>query len=664
MFLDAEQSVCSSCISNVGDLALLEYVTVRRRNPLVEVNILPYLIDAIHEYFKEAKNRGCTINKELKECVAERIKSFLAYYNVDLNRVRFYDLRGTTDEEVLDVLKALGIDLATSVAPSAYVERREESGNSGRPHVVATPKRPQFCTPSRGDFAVLEYLAIRRQDPLVKPNIASFIIQAIQEYFKEAKEHGCTVDGRLKYYVAERIRSLLMKHGVDLSTEPAYDLHGINEDVLDVLKMLGLESVSPPRHTAAPYLPASHKPRTAAKSQPSPPPPPSTQPIPPPPMPSPGYKPPQRRRRIKSALAKAAAVVIVLLIALAAVSQLTDYFTNRTTQSPLLTSQQTVPPQISTVPQITPQPSYTSSQALTYTTASATTPSYITTTSTPTPTTTYTFPKPTSSYTTVPQSQIASAQVKWAKHINPTSGIDKGYGTCLFGNYLMVVGETDGSPFLALLDKESGNVINTWSRGNGWFINCIAVGDKLYQDGYFYIGGYKWENIGGQYRQVWYIEKRTSDLSLVAYKEIYDTNWERSTVENVGVNPVTGDVWAVGYYTVGGVWHPLVAILDKDLNLKRRVQLPGYTGFFGGICFDREGNAYVSGNNTTTKFDKNGNYIKRYNGGGRVICIKDRLYLFGRVNATIVPTWQLVYEIIDMKTMERIKTSRPSCLEY
>jgi len=446
----AEQ--CSGCISNVGDLALLEYVTVRRRYPLIDVNILPYLIDAIREYFKEAKNRGCAISKELKECVAERIKSLLASYNIDLGRLSFYDLRGTTDEDVLDVLKTLGLGATANVAPSAHAERREETSGHGQPP-VATPERPQFCAPSRGDFAVLEYLAIRRQDPLVKPNIASFIIQAIQEYFKEAKEHGCTVDGRLKYYVAERIRSLLVKHGVDLSTEPAYDLHGINEDVLDVLKMLGLESVSPPRHTAAPYLPASHKPRTAAKSQPSPPPPPSTQPIPPPPMPSPGYKPPQRRRRIKSALAKAAAVVIVLLIALAAVSQLTDYFTNRTTQSPLLTSQQTVPPQISTVPQITPQPSYTSSQALTYTTVSATTPSYITTTSTPTPTTTYTFPKPTSSYTTVPQSQIASAQVKWVQHINPTSGEDYGYGTCLFGNYLVVTGEAGGSPFLALLDK-------------------------------------------------------------------------------------------------------------------------------------------------------------------------------------------------------------------
>jgi len=245
-------------------------------------------------------------------------------------------------------------------------------------------------------------------------------------------------------------------------------------------------------------------------------------------------------------------------------------------------------------------------------------------------------------------SPMVSAQVKWAQHINPTSGIDYGYGTCLFGNYLVVVGSAGDSPFLALLDRENGNVVKTWSRGSGAFTNCVAVGDKLYvvgnvkegdwyyqiyvfdknlnvlirvgvyagfedivyQGGYFYIGGRTWKYFGGQYRLVWYIEKRTSDLSLVAYREIYDVNWEDSDVLNIGVNPVTGDVWAVGYYTVGGIDRPLVAILDKDLNLKRLIQFPNYTGFFGGICFDNEGNTYVSGNNTTVKFDKNGNYIK------------------------------------------------------
>ncbi|WP_193322783.1 hypothetical protein [Pyrobaculum calidifontis] len=292
-------------------------------------------------------------------------------------------------------------------------------------------------------------------------------------------------------------------------------------------------------------------------------------------------------------------------------------------------------------------------------------------------------------------SAVASAQIKWAKHINPTSGIDKGYGTCLFGNYLVIVGRAGDSPFLALLDRESGEVVKMWSRGSGWFINCIAVGDSLYAagyveerdeyyqiyvfdrnlnvinrvqvnnaglrdiiywDGYFYIGGYVWKDFGGQYKPVWYIEKRAPDLSLVAYREIYDANWEDSDVYNVGVNPVTGDVWAVGYYTVGGVERPLVAILDKNLNLKRLIQLPGYTGFFGGICFDREGNAYVSGNRTTVKYDKSGNYIKRYSGGGLITCIKDRLYSFAHVNATvIVPMHQLVYSVIDMETMERIK---------
>jgi len=159
-------------------------------------------------------------------------------------------------------------------------------------------------------------------------------------------------------------------------------------------------------------------------------------------------------------------------------------------------------------------------------------------------------------------SAVALAQVKWVKHINPTSGEDYGYGTCLFGDYLVVVGEAGGSPFLALLDRESGEVVKTWSEGSGRFINCVAVGDELYvvgrawevgvvyriyvfdsnldvlnrvqvnnvsigyivyQDGYFYIGGAKWGNVGGQFRPVWYVEKRASDLSLVAYREIYDT---------------------------------------------------------------------------------------------------------------------------------------------
>jgi len=117
-------------------------------------------------------------------------------------------------------------------------------------------------------------------------------------------------------------------------------------------------------------------------------------------------------------------------------------------------------------------------------------------------------------------------------------------------------------------------------------------------------------------------------------------------------------VWAVGYYMAGGVLRPLVAILDKDLNIKRPIQLPGYFGHFGSICFDREGNAYVGGNRTVTKFDNNRNYIERYSGDvyvSSIMCVKDMLYLFGYVPTTTNSAWQLVYEIIDAKTMERIR---------
>jgi len=442
-----------------------------------------------------------------------------------------------------------------------------------------------------------------------------------------------------------------MKHGINLNTESAYDIHGVDKDVLDVLKMLGLGQAPTPRPTAVSYAPVSSRPQTPIRpSQPPPPPPPSMQPIPPPPMPRPGYKPTQRRRSIKSALAKAVVVALVLLIALAVVSQLADYLANTTVE---VTNQQTASQRVSTMSQL----------------------------------------------------PIVLTQVKWIQYINPTSGIDKGLGTCLFGNYLVVVGYASISPFLALLDKESGKVVKTWSRGSGWFVNCIAVGDKLYvvgnveeegefyqiyafdknlnvlnrvhvalasfddivyQDGYLYVGGIRLGNVGGRYMIVQYIEKRALDLSIVTYREINYVNWDGSGILSIGINPATGDVWAVGHYVIDKVsgniissyWFPLVTIFDKDLNFKRFIQLPSDGGFFNNICFDDEGNAYVSGeangSRITIKFDKNGNYIKKYDGGDGIICVKDKLYLFDHINDATASTRQLAYEIIDMKTMKKI----------
>jgi len=250
------------------------------------------------------------------------------------------------------------------------------------------------CFPTEGDFAILELVEVRRRYPLVRINAVPYLVEAVHRYFKEAEERGCAVNEGLKRYVADRIRSLLEKHGVDLSAMSTHDLHGINKDTLDVLKMLGLEPAPPPRPTAAPYLSVPKKSRTVARAPPlPPPPPPSAKPIPSPPMPPSGYKPTRRRRRIKSALAKAVAVAIVLLIALAAAPQLADYLANRAAE---VSYMQAVSQQVSTVQQAVPQTSYTS-QFITYTTVSTTTPSYTTArqTTSPTPTlttTTYTLP--------------------------------------------------------------------------------------------------------------------------------------------------------------------------------------------------------------------------------------------------------------------------------
>jgi len=77
-------------------------------------------------------------------------------------------------------------------------------------------------------------------------------------------------------------------------------------------------------------------------------------------------------------------------------------------------------------------------------------------------------------------SPTVSAQVRWVQHVNPTSDAEFGYGTCLFGDYVAVVGRVGGFPFLALLDRESGEVVNaTWIKEFGWFFNCVAVGERL-----------------------------------------------------------------------------------------------------------------------------------------------------------------------------------------
>jgi len=43
------------CFPTEGDFAILELVEVKKRYLLVKINVVPYLVEAVHRYFKEAE---------------------------------------------------------------------------------------------------------------------------------------------------------------------------------------------------------------------------------------------------------------------------------------------------------------------------------------------------------------------------------------------------------------------------------------------------------------------------------------------------------------------------------------------------------------------------------------------------------------------------------
>jgi hypothetical protein len=223
---------------------------------------------------------------------------------------------------------------------------------------------------------------------------------------------------------------------------------------------------------------------------------------------------------------------------------------------------------------------------------------------------------------------------------------------CATYNYLYLVGfkHVSGGKkwYLELRLKKNGNLIKTLVmdslKGYGLLSSCIALYDKVYAVGdnnenwafvlfdldlnalrmltaqdvrgtarvvisdgnSLYVGGK--EKIGDVYR--WRIEKREfSDLFL---QSIYtsDEVSELDDVFNLGVNPSTGHIWAVGSDGGRGYTEWKIEILDCSLNL-RSILKPGIYGRALGIVFDYGGNAYVYGEGGIVKYDKEGRELAR-----------------------------------------------------
>jgi len=283
---------------------------------------------------------------------------------------------------------------------------------------------------------------------------------------------------------------------------------------------------------------------------------------------------------------------------------------------------------------------------------------------------------------------VASALfINWVQYIRPAAKRNEAYGVCLFKDYLAVVGEADINPFVALLDRATGEVARTWIGKSGKFLNCLSIGDKLYVvkissnysgghgvyvfdgefnvlkrvrfnwvpyaisfDGsYLYVAGYIWKDVNEDNlaEVIWRIEKRTPDLGLVNYREFYvlkiyrEWMWDFLTFEvfDIAVNPATGDLWAVGNGNIsyGGTARDvaLIVLFDRELDVKRVVEYPSdhvnYLGGLYGVCFDDYGKAYVVGGVGVAKFDKSGKVlaVNKEVGGFKNTCVGSRVYVFG-----------------------------------
>jgi len=292
------------------------------------------------------------------------------------------------------------------------------------------------------------------------------------------------------------------------------------------------------------------------------------------------------------------------------------------------------------------------------------------------------------------QGQV-EAKIRWVTYVNPTDVKDFARGLCVFGDYIAVVGaakfeksflvllrKSYTDPFLVLLRKSDGGVVREWiGSEEGDFHNCISVGGKLYAIGFtkvgndyygviyvfdenlnilakvrsespsgyytlaydgkaLYLGGWAYEDVDGdgELEPVGLVEKRilSTSIRLVKPKKIYFSSWKGGLIIDIGVDPSTGRIWAVGFYEdPNDKTHSLIVILDSDLREFKVIDYPEgsmeYLGRLAGIAFDGR-YAYVSGERGVAKFSVDGELVainRDGRAGAKIVYGYGYLYTFG-----------------------------------
>ncbi|MCL7401918.1 MAG: hypothetical protein LZ168_03930 [Thaumarchaeota archaeon] len=203
---------------------------------------------------------------------------------------------------------------------------------------------------------------------------------------------------------------------------------------------------------------------------------------------------------------------------------------------------------------------------------------------------------------------------------------DIAYDCIIAGDYLYIVGssniEGDRSWLILAVDLGLKSVTYVLSNPSDKPDEAMAV--SAYGD-YLYVGGV--DTLGGDCR--WRIEKRSlADLSLID-EHISNPTDLCDVIFDVKVNPVTGDVWVIGYEALRcRKCAARLEILNSDLELVK--VLRPFTGCFKqNLAFDFEGNAYISGVNVL-KFSRVGDTLLNSNVPARhgVLWVDGNLYSF------------------------------------
>lgn len=190
--------------------------------------------------------------------------------------------------------------------------------------------------------------------------------------------------------------------------------------------------------------------------------------------------------------------------------------------------------------------------------------------------------------------------IKWVQYIGGSDNTAPD-GACVFGNYVVVVGSEGTREFLALLDRDTGRVVKTWKGDDISFLYaCLSLSSNLYviglgnicifdnllhvvkrlptkrsstrclsfsiaSDGeHLYLGCISESDF-------WAVEKWTLDLTYIGRRVFNTAQWRGpGFIKKLAVNPVTGDIWAVGYYNIDRM---LLVVFDKFLGVKHDSRL-------------------------------------------------------------------------------------------